>query len=155
MNYKDLLDFKPIVNEKNIIKGFVEWDSNDGDYIGDKVFMSPETLFSDQKLIYIIAYSTLPYNFKVKDFDKKIKRNECRFSQYLNKNNDINDIMNILEDADLVCYSNWGSTCHTLVELKMTYYDENGVAKEISFEKIYKEFKGMTYKEICDKINSL
>ena len=69
-------------------------------------------------------------------------------------NHDINGIMGILEDADLVCYSDWGS-CHTLVELEMTYYDENGVAKEISFEKIHKEFEGMTYKEICDKINSL
>lgn len=154
-DFRDLLKFKPIGKKQNVIEGFVEWDSNDGDYIGEQISMSPGTLFNDQKLIYVIAYATLPYDFKVKDFDKKkIKRDECRFSQYLNDNSDIDDIMEILGDADLVCYSDWGA-CHTLETLEMTYYDANGIAKEISFEKIYKEFEGMTYKEICDKINSL
>ena len=148
MNYKDLLDFKPIEKKKNIIEGYVRWDSNDGDYIGKQISMLPETLFNDQKLIYVIAYATLNYNFKGHKWNDRV------FRHHLSDNHDINGIMGILEDADLVCYSDW-SSCHTLVELDMTYYDENGIAKEISFEKIHKEFEGMTYKEICDKINSL
>lgn len=147
-DFRDLLKFKPIGKKQNVIEGFVEWDSNDGDYIGEQISMSPETLFSDQKLIYVLAYATLEYNFKGH------KWNDSAFRHHLSDNNDIDDIMEILSDADLVCYSDWGP-CHTLVTLEMTYYDANGIAKEISFEKIHKEFEGMTYKEICDKINSL
>jgi hypothetical protein len=65
-DYRDLLSITPqkLAEKKNRLKVWMKWDSNDGDYIEKSVEMSPSVLFGNKKLIYCLAYITLPYNFK-------------------------------------------------------------------------------------------
>lgn len=147
--YKDLLNFnKKTENKKNIIEVWVEWDSNDGDYIGKRMEYNPEKLFNDKKLIYCLAYAVLPVVFKGHS------SHDYKFCQMIPDNTDIEGLEDILIDNDFMCYSDWGS-CHSLTELEMTYYNENGEAFEVNFDKIHNKWKSMTYEEICDEINNI
>lgn len=151
-DYRDLLNFKKVTNtQKNVIEVWVEWDSNDADYIESSNTIKPEQLFENKKLIYCLAYVTLNSDFKK---DGGYKRDCARFGQYVPDNRDIKNLISELNKIDFVSYSEWGP-CHTLINWSLTYYNDNGVPNEICFDKIYKEFEGMSYKEICDLINSL
>lgn len=155
--YKDLLNFnKKIENKKNIIEVWVKWESNDADYIDKRMEYSPEALFNNKKLIYCLAYAVLPANFKGHDC------HDYKFCQNIPENTDIEDIADILDDSGFMCYSDsgpmcysdWGP-CHSLEELEMTYYNENGEAFKVNFDKIHNKWKNMTYQEICDEINNI
>lgn len=153
--YKNLLTIKPHQEKqrKNIITVYKEWDSNDGDYIGKHDEIDPEDLFTDQKLIYCLAYITYSPAYNDPRF-ASIDRNDPIFGDYVPDNEDIPDLYDVISDGDFMCYSDWGA-CHSLEELNLVYYDENGIPFDITFDDIHKEFDSMTYQEICDKINSL
>ena len=148
--YKDLLNFnKKIENKKNIIEVWVEWDSNDGDYIGKRMTYNPKWLFNNKKLIYCLAYTVLSPDFKGYNCLNH------RFCYHIPDNTDIKGLEDILSNSDFMCYNDWGGPCHSLTELEMTYYDENGEAFEVNFDKIHNKWKNMTYQEICDEINNI
>lgn len=149
-NYKDLLTFKPVKNKnkKNVIKVWVEWDSNDGDYIENTESMDPEEFFGNKKLILCVAYAWLN-----PDWMGKIDRNGSRFCRYIPDNEDIDDLAGILSEGGFMAYTDWGY-CHTLTGLKITYYDENGTPWDVDFDDIYNRWETMSYEEICDEINN-
>lgn len=149
-DFRDKLTFtQKEENEKNIIKVWQEWDSNDADYIENTFTMRPEQLFGNEKLIYCLAYITCD-----EDFKKGFGSNDSRFCKYIPDNEDIDELEDILSDNDFMVYCDWGE-CHSCVGLEITYYDEDGNKFYVTFDKIYDEFKKMSYKEICEKINSL
>lgn len=149
-DFRDKLTFKPHVEDnKDIIKVWTEWDSNDGDYIEKTFTLSPKRFFSCEKLLYCLAYITCNENFK-----DGFGVNDSRFCKYIHENCDIDDLSDILDDFEFVVYCDWGM-CHTCEGLEITYYDENGVAFDVTFDKIYEEFEKMSYEEICDKINDM
>jgi len=149
-DFRDLLTIKPKGSEglKNKLKVWMKWDSNDADYIERTSIMNPQELFSNEKLIYCLAYITLPYNFKGH------KWNDNVFRHHITNNTDIDCLEDILSENNFMVYSDWGA-CHSCYGLEITYYDENETPFEITFDDIHKEFEKMTYEEICDKINSL
>ena len=149
-DFRDKLTFtQKEENEKNIIKVWQEWDSNDADYIENTFTMRPEQLFGNEKLIYCLAYITCD-----EDFKKGFGSNDSRFCKYIPDNEDIDELEDILSDNEFMVYSEWGE-CHSCVGLEITYYDEDGNKFYVTFDKIYDEFKKLSYKEICEKINSL
>ena len=149
-DFRNLLNIKPqkAGKYKNKLYVYVNWDSNDGDYIGKNEIMDPKVLFNCEKLIYCLAYITLPYNFKGHDW------NDSVFCHHVTNNNDIEGLEDVIEDGDFMAYSDWGA-CHSCYELEITYYDENGNPFNVGFEDIYERWKGMTYEEICKEINEI
>lgn len=149
-DFRELLTIKPKGSEglKNRLKVWMKWDSNDADYIERTDIMDPQELFSNKKLIYCLAYITLPYNFKGH------KWNDNVFRHHITNNTDIEYLEDILSENDFMVYSDWGA-CHSCYGLEIIYYDENETPFEITFDDIHKEFEKMTYEEICNKINSL
>ena len=149
-DFRNLLTIKPKGSEglKNRLKVWMKWDSNDADYIERTDIMDPQQLFGNKKLIYCLAYITLPYNFKGHEWNDNV------FRHHITNNTDIEYLEDILSDNDFMVYSDWGA-CHSCYGLKITYYDENETPFEITFDDIHKEFEKMTYEEICEKINSL
>lgn len=149
-DFRDLLTIKPKGSEvlKNKLKVWMKWDSNDADYIERTSIMNPQELFSNEKLIYCLAYITLPYNFKGHEWNDNV------FRHHIPNNTDIDCLEDILSENNFMVYSDWGA-CHSCYGLEITYYDENETPFEITFDDIHKEFEKMTYEEICDKINSL
>ena len=146
--FKNELTFKSPKKYENILKIYVSWDSNDGDYIGTNITMKPEQLFDDKKLIYCLAYLSCNYNFKNHDWNAPV------FCHHIDENEDIDEIFDIICDADLMCYSDWGA-CHSLEEISIMYYDENGNAFDVTFADIHERWKTMSYDEICDEINNI
>lgn len=149
-DFRELLTIKPKGSEglKNKLKVWMKWDSNDADYIERTDIMDPQELFSNKKLIYCLAYITLPYNFKGH------KWNDNVFRHHITNNTDIEYLEDILSENNFMVYSDWGA-CHSCYGLEIIYYDENETPFEITFDDIHKEFEKMTYEEICNKINSL
>lgn len=149
-DFRELLTIKPKGSDglKNRLKVWMKWDSNDADYIERTDIMDPQELFSNKKLIYCLAYITLPYNFKGH------KWNDNVFRHHITNNTDIEYLEDILSENDFMVYSDWGA-CHSCYGLEIIYYDENETPFEITFDDIHKEFEKMTYEEICNKINSL
>lgn len=149
-DFRELLTIKPKGSEglKDKLKVWMKWDSNDADYIERTDIMDPQELFSNKKLIYCLAYITLPYNFKGH------KWNDNVFRHHITNNTDIEYLEDILSENDFMVYSDWGA-CHSCYGLEIIYYDENETPFEITFDDIHKEFEKMTYEEICNKINSL
>ena len=148
-DFRELLTIKPKGSEglKNRLKVWMKWDSNDADYIERTDIMDPQELFSNKKLIYCLAYITLPYNFKGH------KWNDNVFRHHITNNTDIEYLEDILSENNFMVYSDWGA-CHSCYGLEIIYYDENETPFEITFDDIHKEFEKMTYEEICNKINS-
>ena len=149
-DFRDLLNITPHKEEqrKNIIKVWMKWDSNDADYIERSTSISPATLFKDKKLIYCLAYITTDYDFKGH------KWNDAAFRHHITDNADIDGLCDIIGEANLGCYTDWGM-CHTCYDMVLTYYDENGNAFDIDFIDIRESWKDMTYEEICEQINSI
>ena len=149
-DFRELLTIKPKGSEglKNRLKVWMKWDSNDADYIERTDIMDPQELFSNKKLIYCLAYITLPYNFKGH------KWNDNVFRHHITNNTDMEYLEDILSENNFMVYSDWGA-CHSCYGLEIIYYDENETPFEITFDDIHKEFEKMTYEEICNKINSL
>ena len=149
-DYRNLLSITPQkpTEKKNILEVWMEWDSNDGDYIEKTEEMSPSVLFGNKKLIYCLAYITLPYNFKGHDW------NDSAFCHHVTENSDIDGLDDIIEDNDFMAYSDWGA-CHSCCGLEITYWDENGKPFDVGFGDIYERWKKMTYEEICKEINDI
>jgi len=149
-NYKDLLTFKQPKDEscKNTIKVWVEWDSNDADYIEKTEWISPEELFGNKKLILCLAYAWLDPDWK-----GRIRQNDPRFCRHVPDNEDIDGLDRILSYNGFMAHTDWGP-CHSLTGMKITYYDEDGTPWDVDFDDIYTRWETMSYKEICDEINN-
>lgn len=147
-DYRDLLVMKPLDSKKNKLVIWMEWDSNDADYIEKTIEMKPESLFSNKKLIYCLAYISMTYDFKGGDW------NDAVFEHYVPENEDIEDLVDILLDNDCIASTDWG-LCHSCEQLTVTYWNEEGLAFDVTFENIYKKWKEMTYEEICQEINAI
>ena len=149
-DFRDLLNITPHKEEKrkNIIKVWMKWESNVGDYIERSVTISPRTLFGNKKLIYCLAYITTDYDFKGHEW------NDDAFKHHIPNNTDIEGLCDVIDDANFGCYTDWGM-CHTCENMVLTYYDENGNAFDIDFIDIRESWKDMTYEEICDQINNI
>ena len=145
-DYRNLLSITPQkpAEKKNILEVWMEWDS----YIEKTEEMSPSVLFGNKKLIYCLAYITLPYNFKGHDW------NDPAFCHHVTENSDIDELDDIIEDNNFMAYTDWGA-CHSCYGLEITYYDENGKPFNVGFEDIHERWKGMTYEEICKEINEI
>ena len=149
-SYKDLLTISPKQEEniKDVLDVWMQWDSNDGDYIEKTERMSPELLFNNKKLIYCLAYITLKYNFKGHEW------NDSAFNHHITENRSIKGLCSILADNDFAVYSDWGM-CHSCYGLRITYYDENGNPWNVNFNDIHKRWETMSYEEICNEINNI
>ena len=79
---------------------------------------------------------------------------DAAFCHHITDNYDIEDLCNIISDNDFMAYSDWGD-CHTLCNMEITYYDDNGTPFLVTFDDIIEQFKEMSYEEICDFINSI
>ena len=132
-DFRELLTIKPKGSEglKNRLKVWMKWDSNDADYIERTDIMDPQDLFSNKKLIYCLAYITLPYNFKGH------KWNDNVFRHHITNNTDIEYLEDILSENNFMVYSDWGA-CHSCYGLEIIYYDENETPFEITNRKISK-----------------
>lgn len=149
-DFRNLLTIKPQkpTKKKNVLEVWMEWDSNDADYIERTEEMDPKVLFGCKKLIYCLAYITLPYDFKGHDW------NDAAFEHHIPNNCDIDDLMDVLSENDFMVYSDWGP-CHSCEGLEITYYDENSTPFNITFNDIHKRWKKMSYEEICQEINNI
>ena len=149
-DYKNLLNIKPQTSGKykNKLRVYVEWDSNDADYIGKTEIMDPEILFNCEKLIYCLAYITLPHNFKGHDYYDVV------FGRHVPDNKDIEALDEVISENEFMCYSDWGE-CHSLEKLEIIYYDENGTPFDVTFDDIHERWKKMSYSEICEEINNI
>jgi len=148
-NYRNLLTFKDVTTPKNELKFTIVMDSNDADDITNIVTLDPEILFSNKKLIYCLAYVSCDYDFKGHSWSDNV------FGHHITENTDINDLEDILWEYDLLCYSSEWGECHSFEEIEIIYYDENGVAHKIGFDKIRSRWRTMSYEEICEEINSI
>jgi hypothetical protein len=138
----------PSVNKerKNVILVKNTWDQDDGDYTTEEFELDPEEFFSNDKLIYLLAYITTPYN-----------GDEPKFGCHVDENMDIDDIIYTLDNEGFIIrtYQTDYEPCHSVVKIKMTYYDENGDKSDISFENVRKSWQNKSYDEIVEFINSL
>ena len=149
-DFRNLLTIKPQSpdKKKNVLEIWMNWDSNDADYIEKTDEMDPEVLFGCKKLIDCLAYITLPYNFKGHNWNDNV------FQHNIPYNHDINNLIGILAENDFIVYYDWGY-CHSCEGLKITYYDENATPFNITFDNIHNRWKNMSYEEICQEINDI
>ena len=149
-DYRNLLTITKDERDKpkNVLKVWVEWDSNDGDYIEKTEELEPEDLFGNKRLIYCLAYISCGYDFKGHDW------NDSAFGHHVTDNCDIEDLVDIISKNGFMAYTDWGE-CHTLVDMEIIYYNENGVPYLITFDDIIDKFEDMSYEEICDFINEI
>ena len=139
---------KKPTKKKNVLEVWMNWDFNDAYYIERTEEINPKVLFGCKKLIYCLAYITLPYNFKGHGW------NDAAFEHHIPNNCDIDDLMDVLSENDFMVYSDWGP-CHSCEGLEITYYDENSIPFNITFNDIHKRWKKMSYDEICQEINDI
>ena len=157
-DFKNLLTIKPASKPKykNKIIVWKQWDGNDMDYVEETTEpcdITPEMLFSNKKLILCLAYIMCPYNFKGHTYDDCWGEAGGKFDTNIGNNHDIDGLEDILNSNNFAVYCDWG-LCHTLVDMEITYYDENGTKFDITFDDIHKRWENMTYEEICAEINN-
>lgn len=141
------LKFEPKSKRRDKVQIKLKWDANDADYRYVSDIWDADALFDNEKLLYILAYISLPGDFKGETDDP-------RFGHYISENYDIDDFRGILCDSELGAYDEYG-LCHSCDKVEITYYDGNGAEFNVTFDGIIEEFKNMSYEEICAKINSM
>lgn len=146
-DYKDLLTITKPKKCVSSLEIWMEWDSNDADYIERTEIIDPDVLFKNKKLILCLAYISAKWDCKGHGW------NDSAFGHHVTENRDIYDLTDILAENKLVIYSEYG-LCHSCVGMGITYFDENGMEFKITFDKIYEHWKNLTYQEICDEINN-
>ena len=157
--YRNLLTFREGVSvssgSKNIIWATITMDpdakylnQNPNRYITKTIDIDPKVLFSNEKLIFCLAYIMCDGNYE--------GENGCEFclGDFLVEDEEIPDLIKILHSSGFMCYSSQGP-CHSLIGLELIYYDEEGKGSEIGFDKIYERWDKMGYEEICEEINSI
>lgn len=141
------LKFEPKSKKRERVQIKLKWDANDADYRYVSDTWDADALFDNEKLLYILAYISLPRDFKGKTDDP-------RFGHYIPDNEDIEELCEILSEYELAAYDEYGM-CHSCDKVEITYYDGNGVEFAVTFDGIIEEFKKMSYEEIYKKINSM
>ena len=137
---------------KNFVGITIIW--NDVFDKGSKCYMGngtikkdARTFFEDDKLIYVLAYIQKYLNRDI--IEKEDIKYIIPFLHYHNL--DVNSSKGKYGTDDYC-----SSICHSVNELKITYFDENGKKWLVSFDQIIEIiWKDKTYDEICDFINQI
>lgn len=136
-NFKDLLTITP-VEDKNVVKIDAKWDYCDGNYTNKHESLNANDFFKDKKLIMSLAYLDI-------------------YGEYIEDNGDID--FDALSNVVKWEHNLWGYgvdiSAHSLVELGITYYDENGNQFNVTFDNIHKRWETMSEEEICKEVNDV
>lgn len=131
---------------KNCYEIFIEWDSNDGDYIKDFYYVDEDIFKKDPLFQYILSYINGGSKFR-----STPHRN---YGKHVAEDTHFPWLENYLCDIDLMLYSDWGP-CHSVVSIKMYYYTENRVKKDVIIPRFDTLFEGKTETEMEKFINNL
>ena len=145
-NFKNLLTITRECSEQpeDEIIVWTKWQTDTGREIENTVTLTPETLFTNKKLIYCLAY--INYYNEAEVDPEDIDWNTPIFGNLIPQDNSINDLQNILSDIEPE---------ETLMEMSITYYDKSGRKFDITFAKIINSWENKSHQEICDEINSI
>lgn len=140
-NFKDLLDITPkVCADKNVVRIDTTWDYNDYDLDECHKIFKADDFFKNKKLIWSLAYLSM-------------------FGEHVDKNEHINfdalyDVVG--EDYELWVWGYDGEIrAHSLVDLEITYYDEDSNSFNIAFDNIHKRWENMSEEEICKEVNNI
>lgn len=138
-DFKSLLDIIPKVNKyRNVVQIDMEWDCGDLDYVERHKEFEADEFFRNKKLIWSLAYlDRLGIDIKYRDY------------------------INYEALYDVVGSDNnlWGEMydypAHTLSDLDITYYDEDGNQFAIEFIEFNKVWDNLSEEEICKEVNDV
>ena len=136
---------------KNMYVVWLSWDSNDGDYIKDYRYIKEDILQNNPLLQYVLSYLCGGENY-IKD--PKDKMYKYAYGQYVDEDVNFSWLSGYLSDAELMLYSDWGP-CHSLDEIEITYFNDNGVESSVVVPEFDKLFSGKKRKEMVEFMTDL
>lgn len=131
---------------KNCYEIYIEWDSNDGDYIRDFYYISEATFKNYPLFQYVLSYINGGTKFKNTMFEN--------YGRHVAEDTHFPWLEDYLRDEELMLYSDWGP-CHSVTSIKMYYYSENSIKKDVVIPKFDTLFEGKTEEEMENFMNDL
>lgn len=129
--------FKVLPNKDKInpyYEVYLNWDSNDADYIPTIKTFSKENFEKDETLQLILCYIGKGYGGKLFSGDW----NESQYGHYINETK-IKGLRDFITETHLASYNEYGM-CHSVKSVIITYYDEHRIAYNVKitdFDTLY------------------
>ena len=131
---------------KNMYVVWLSWDSNDADYIKDYRYIDGDVLKNNPLLQYVLSYLGGGKNYAK---DPKNIRYAYAYGEYVDEDVNFRWLSRYLSDAELILYCDWGP-CHSIDEMSITYFSDNGVEKQVNVPDFDKLFSGKSRKEMIE-----
>lgn len=152
----------PAKDTYNRVKGFIEWDYCDADYVTAQVNMNAEDFFKDDTLLLVLAFVATPYDYMNAGWNESsfghhvFKEDYIWFDYEYDEEEDLtkstNPICVFLREKKIVAESG-GEAPHSVHRVNLEYIDENGKVFNINFDSLRENWKKMTYGELLESIN--
>lgn len=138
-DFKSLLDIIPKVsNYKDVVKVDMEWDCGDLDFVECHKEFEADEFFRNKKLIWSLAY--LNY-FGI----------DIKYRDYIN----YEALYDVVGSDNHLWGNMYDYPAHTLSDLDITYYDEDGNQFDIGFIEFNKVWDNLSEEEICKEVNDV
>ena len=138
-DFKSLLDIIPKVNKyRNVVLVDMEWEYGDMNYVERHREFEADEFFKNKKLIWSLIYLD---RFGI----------DVEYRDYINYKA-LFDVVS--SDNGLWGYAG-GTPAHTLSDLDITYYDEDGNPYSIMFIEFNKVWDNLSEEEICKEVNDV
>lgn len=127
---------------------YLNWDSNDADYISRTETFQKEYFEEDETLQLVLCYIGNGYSGKL--FNGK--RSTSQYGRHIDETR-ITGLKDFIVENNLASYSEYGM-CHSVDSVVITYYDEHRVAHDVEltdFDTLYST-KEEAIKDLEDKI---
>lgn len=145
-NIFDKFTRKPAARKHtNCYEIYITWDMNDGDNMSDFCHISEEEFKKDSLFQYVLSYITGGTRFY---------RPYKSYGKHVAEDIHFNWLEDYLIDNGLMLFSDWGP-CHSVVNIEMSYYNENGIKEDVIIPRFDTLFEGKSEKEMEGFMNKL
>ena len=155
MKYKefDILKkakFSTIPNNRELYSVHVTCDANDGDYMENTIKVNKSSFEDDELFLLVLSYVS---KYSGKFSDGKGWNSRC-YGHHVDENKDFPWLSDYLSENSILIYAGMcDMMCHSVSDIDIVYYDNNGIANKVELPDVDDLFESK--EEFVDYLNKL
>ena len=155
MKYKkfDILKkakFSTIINDRELYMVHVTCDANDGDFMRNIIKFDKSSFEDDELFLLVLSYVS---KYSGKFSDGKGWNNKC-YGHHVDDNKDFPWLSNYLLENDILIFAGMcDRLCHSVSDINIVYYDNNGIANKVELPDVDNLFESK--EEFVSYLNKL
>lgn len=139
-----------IPNNRELYIVCVECDTNDGDHLRDTIELDKNSFEGDELLLLVLSYVS-KYSSK---FSEGKSWNTSYYGHHVNDNKDFPWLSDYLSENDILIFTEMcDMMCHSVSNIDIMYYDDDGIANRVKLPDIDDLFESK--EEFVNYLNNL